>query len=102
MFKNFKKKNFAEILINNASFNPSNDKFKLFSLENYSLANWRKEIDVSLTGAFICSKIFGTEMSKKNSGVILNVASDLSVIAPDHRIYNLGIELNLLNPLLTQ
>ena len=45
VFKNFKK--FLQILINNASFNPSNDKFKLLSLENYSLANWRKEIDVS-------------------------------------------------------
>ena len=94
-----KKKIFAEILINNASYNPPNEKLKLFTLENYSLTNWRKEIDVSLTGAFICSKIFGTEMSKKNSGVILNVASDLSVIAPDHRIYNSGKKIKFVKPI---
>jgi short-subunit dehydrogenase len=34
-----------------------------------------------------CSRIFGQEMVKRNSGVILNIASDLGVIAPDQRLY---------------
>jgi NAD(P)-dependent dehydrogenase (short-subunit alcohol dehydrogenase family) len=87
ILKKYKK---IDILINNAQldFVPKK-KSKKFNntLENYSLKKWDSEINVGLKGAFICSKIFGIEMLKKRNGVILNIASDLSVIAPDQRIY---------------
>ena len=51
------------------------------------LKNWDKEILVGLTGSFLCIKKFGYEMSKNQGGVILNILSDLSIIAPDQRIY---------------
>ena len=79
-----------DILINNASINPTSKKIKNNSnnrLESFSLKNWNKEISVGLTGTFLCSKIFGTEMSKDKKGVIINILSDLSVISPDQRIY---------------
>ena len=60
-----KKGIFVSILVNNAAFNPSNDKLKSKLFENYNLKSWRKEIDVGLTGAFICSKVFGNGMAKK-------------------------------------
>lgn len=83
---------FIDILINNAAINPkvnSDDPLTESSrLENFSLAQWNLELSVGLTGAFLCSKIFGSEMAQKNkSGVILNIASDLSVISPDQRLY---------------
>ena len=87
--KYFKKKNiFISILLNNASFNPPPNKLNSTLLENYNISRWKKEIDVGLTGAFICSKIFGAEMAKNKTGVILNISSDLSVISPDQRLYN--------------
>lgn len=83
-----RKKIFVNILINNASFNPKSENLRSLSFENYDYKKWEREIRVGLTGAFLCSKIFGSEMAKKKEGVILNISSDLSIIAPDQRIYN--------------
>ena len=82
-----------DILINNAANNPKVEtKDGAISqtwsrLENFPLDTWNADIAVGLTGAFLCSRIFGQEMVRRNAGVILNVASDLGVIAPDQRIY---------------
>jgi NAD(P)-dependent dehydrogenase (short-subunit alcohol dehydrogenase family) len=80
-----------DILINNAANNPKVEDQKpgqpWSRLENFPLETWNADIAVGLTGAFLCSRIFGAEMVKRNSGVILNVASDLGVIAPDQRLY---------------
>jgi len=45
------------------------------------------ELSVGLNGSKLCSKIIGYEMANKGSGVILNISSDLGIIAPDQRIY---------------
>ncbi len=55
-------------------------------LENFPLDQWHADIAVGLTGAFLCSQVFG-EMARQGRGVIVNVASDLALIAPDQRIY---------------
>ena len=57
-------------------------------LENFPLKVWENDLAVGLTGAFLCSQIFGTVMKKQKKGVILNIASDLGLIAPDQRIYH--------------
>jgi NAD(P)-dependent dehydrogenase (short-subunit alcohol dehydrogenase family) len=79
-----------DILINNAANNPKMDGTTgagLGRLEDFPLTQWQADLDVGLTGVFLCSQVIGTEMARKRNGVILNVASDLSVIAPDQRIY---------------
>ena len=93
VFKKLKKDNIRiDILINNAAINPKQaslkDNIRTTRLENFSLDRWNLEISVGLTGAYLCSKSFGSAMAKDGKGgVILNIASDLSVIAPDQRIY---------------
>jgi NAD(P)-dependent dehydrogenase (short-subunit alcohol dehydrogenase family) len=79
-----------DILINNAANNPkmeSRADVNFSRFENFALEQWNRDIEVGLTGAFLCAQVFGTEMASRGSGVILNVASDLALIAPDQRIY---------------
>lgn len=78
-----------DILINNAANNPKVEEGSTAwsRLENFPLGMWDADIRVGLTGAFLCSRIFGAEMAKRKSGVIVNVASDFAVIAPDQRLY---------------
>ena len=82
-----------DILINNASNNPKveNATSTQFSrLENFPLETWHNDISVGLTGAFLCSKVFGPEMAKMGKGVIINVSSDLALISPDQRLYRVN------------
>jgi NAD(P)-dependent dehydrogenase (short-subunit alcohol dehydrogenase family) len=80
----------VDILINNAANNPKAEAplGETWSrLERFSLEQWQADVAVGLTGAFLCSQTFGTEMARRGKGVILNIASDLAIIAPDQRIY---------------
>jgi len=79
-----------DILINNAANNPKMENradVNFSRFENFPLEQWAADIGVGLTGAFLCSQVFGTEMARQGRGVIVNVASDLAVIAPDQRLY---------------
>jgi NAD(P)-dependent dehydrogenase (short-subunit alcohol dehydrogenase family) len=80
----------VHILVNNAAIDPkvqSDGLIESSRLEHFSLDAWRLQVDVGLTGAFLCAKVFGTRMAQVGHGVILNIASDLSVFAPDQRLY---------------
>lgn len=80
----------VEILINNAAVDPKVTEQTIIEtsrLENFSLEQWNYQLNVGLTGAFLCSQLFGSWMADHGGGVILNVASDLAVFAPDQRLY---------------
>ena len=81
-----------DILVNNAAIDPKvKDDAGIVEtsrLENFPREQWDLQIAVGLTGAFLCSQIFGSTMANSGKGgVILNIASDLSVFAPDQRLY---------------
>lgn len=80
----------VDILINNAANNPKVESKAGQSwsrLEDFSMSMWNMDIRVGLTGAFLCSRFFGAAMAEQGKGVIVNVASDLALIAPDQRLY---------------
>lgn len=77
-------------LVNNAANNPTVDsEYKNFTrLEDFPLEVWNKDIEVGLTGAFLCAKHYGFRMAKNSKGgSIVNISSDLGLIAPDQRLY---------------
>lgn len=80
-----------DILINNAAIDPKVSKdsnaLEKSRIENFDLDNWNHQINVGLTGTMLCCKYLGSFMAEKGGGVILNIASDLSVFSPDQRLY---------------
>ena len=95
------KKNVSEViqkygkidgLINNAANNPKvedSENINFSRLENFPENVWNDDLDVGLKGAFLCAKYYGYEISKNpEGGSILNISSDLGLIAPDQDLYS--------------
>lgn len=86
-----------DILINNAAKDPKVKKTESLNtetrFETMTFAYWQEGIDAIINGTFLCSQAAVVKMldnslsSRGNRGVIVNIASDLAVIAPDQRIY---------------
>lgn len=61
-----------DILVNNAGI------IKRIPMTELSTSDWRKVIDIDLTGPFICSKAVIPAMIKKGHGKIINICSMMS------------------------
>jgi len=77
--------------INNAANNPKveeNREVNFSRLENFPINLWNDDLNVGLTGSFLCAKHYGHKISQNpNGGSIVNISSDLGLIAPDQRLY---------------
>jgi NAD(P)-dependent dehydrogenase (short-subunit alcohol dehydrogenase family) len=80
-------------LVNNAANNPrveNSNEINFSRLENFPIEVWHKDLDVALKGSFLCTKYYGFEISKNpQGGSIVNISSDLGLIAPDQRLYRI-------------
>jgi len=56
-------------------------------LESFPVEQWAHDIQLGLTTALECSRVFGAQMVSAGGGSIVNIASDLAILAPDQRIY---------------
>ena len=81
----------ADTLINNAANNPTMkpcaDGAEPSRFEGFDRAVWDADLAVGLTGAMICAQVVGGHLAAQSGGVIVNIASDLGLIAPDQRLY---------------
>jgi NAD(P)-dependent dehydrogenase (short-subunit alcohol dehydrogenase family) len=89
-------------LVNNAANNPKvedGSEVNFSRLENFPLNIWNDDVSVGLAGSFLCAKHYGHQISKNiNGGSIINISSDLGLIAPDQRLYKIdGVEDSLQN-----
>ena len=80
-----------DVLINNAAKDPKVKKESGLTpdsrFETMTEEYWSQGVDAAMNGTFFCSQAVGNKMLKSGGGVILNIASDLGVIAPDQRLY---------------
>jgi len=78
----------VDVLVNNAAANQLTVfDGKLVDFEDFPLEFWQDNLDVNLTGAFLCSQSAGKRMAEQGGGVILNIGSVYGVVACDQRIY---------------
>ena len=81
-------------LVNNAANNPkveNSDNLNFSRLENFKLDVWYADLNVSLTGSFLCIKYFGTQIARNpDGGSIVNISSDLGLISPDQGLYRVA------------
>jgi 3-oxoacyl-[acyl-carrier protein] reductase len=66
----------VDILVNNAGIE------KRAPFLDITVDDWRRQVDVNLTGTFICSQIAAREMAKRNYGRIVNITSVAGLIGP--------------------
>ena len=80
-----------DVLINNAAKDPKVKKEAGLTpdsrFETMTEEYWNEGVDAALNGTFYCSQVVANKMLENGGGVILNIASDLGVIAPDQRLY---------------
>jgi len=80
-----------DILINNAAMTVKGGgaRYERYfaRFEEYPVDLWEQALRINLTGAFLVTQAVGPAMLRRGKGVVVNIASDVGVISPDHRIY---------------
>lgn len=69
-----------DILVNNAGV------YQRGTIENLSLKQWRRVLDVNLTGAFNCMKAALPYMKQREWGRIINITSQIAFKGTDHGV----------------
>src|SRR5262249_48595746 len=54
--------------------------------QDYTLAEWRRVIDVNLTGAFLCAQAAYPHMLRAGGGKIINIGSMLSLFGASYTV----------------
>ena len=62
--------------------------------EKYDFDLWQESLSGNLSNTFIVIKSVANHMLKRKKGSIINIASDVGVISPDHRIYEPNKKIN--------
>lgn len=78
-----------DVLVNNAAIDDkfSSDGAAQSRFENYSLERFRRQLDVNVTGVFLCCQRLGGVMAERGYGSIINVASTYALVAPRQDLY---------------
>lgn len=80
-----------DVLVNNAAVDEkvegSGGDPELSRFERLPLAVFERSLRVNVTGTFLCCQALGSEMARRGSGSIVNIASTYALVAPDQSLY---------------
>jgi NAD(P)-dependent dehydrogenase (short-subunit alcohol dehydrogenase family) len=81
-----------DVLVNNAAIDDKVEAkpgaaLEASRFENFPLETFTRSLEVNVTGVFLSCQVLGTEMAKKGSGSIVNIASTYGLVAPDQKLY---------------
>lgn len=86
-------------LINNACNNPTMKNEGIIGrFEDLEYDEWSLDMEVGLYGAICCSQVFGTYFAENCNGVIVNISSDLGIVAPNQNLYHIEGRINSQQP----
>ncbi len=71
----------VDILVNNAGVHQHLKSWEM------SIDDWRKVIDINLTGTFMMAKTFIPAMRERRSGKIINISSCVAYTGTDHEVH---------------
>jgi NAD(P)-dependent dehydrogenase (short-subunit alcohol dehydrogenase family) len=81
-------------LVNNAALDPKFDRDNASrhetAFESYPLDFWRRNLEVNLTGTFLCTQAVAPSFLDRGKGVVVSVASIYALVGPDQRLYQDG------------
>jgi NAD(P)-dependent dehydrogenase (short-subunit alcohol dehydrogenase family) len=76
------------VLVNNAGIDQPPNVTKTYAIEDVPAEQFRRVLDVNVTGAFQAAQVFGPGMVRAGRGSIVNIASLYASISPDARFYD--------------
>ena len=85
--------NRVDILVNTAAIDPKFDPGSLVDsdsevgFEDFPLEQWKRALEINLTGIFLCCQAAGKLMVAQGGGVMINVGSIYGLVGPDQSIY---------------
>jgi len=82
------------VLVNNAGIDsPPAAEGRTYAVEDMPLPDFRRTVEVNLTGTFNATQVFGAGMRDRGCGSIVNIGSLYATIAPEPAFYeHLGVD----------
>ena len=78
----------VDILINNAAYPKLDLPNDGVEVETQTLAHWKANLDVMLTGAFLVNRACAPYLRRSGHGSVINIASIYGLLGPDMRLYD--------------
>lgn len=77
------------ILVNNAGIDQPPDKpDDRYKAADFPVDVFRRMVDVNITGTFLSTQVFGSEMADRERGSIINIGSLYASVSPDQHFYD--------------